>query len=61
LYNFRLLYRIFKFFFGIVLKNITKENIIKKLILNINVKNRAVSRAVVAHAFNPSTWEAEAG
>jgi hypothetical protein len=25
------------------------------------IKNSVVSRAVVAHAFNPSTWEAEAG
>jgi hypothetical protein len=24
-------------------------------------KKRVNSRAVVAHAFNPSTWEAEAG
>jgi hypothetical protein len=27
--------------------------------LNSSVKNTVLSQAVVAHAFNPSTWEAE--
>jgi hypothetical protein len=27
----------------------------------VTIKNNRISRAVVAHAFNPSTWEAEAG
>ena len=29
--------------------------------VHIKVNNKNFSRAVVAHAFNPSTWEAEAG
>jgi hypothetical protein len=33
---------------------------IKKDIYN-SLKDIQESRAVVAHAFNPSTWEAEAG
>jgi major histocompatibility complex class I len=27
----------------------------------IGIKNTQLCRAVVAHAFNPGTWEAEAG
>jgi hypothetical protein len=29
--------------------------------MSYSIKTSFVSRAVVAHAFNPSTWEAEAG
>jgi hypothetical protein len=29
--------------------------------LEVKIKTEPDSRAVVAHAFNPSTWEAEAG
>jgi hypothetical protein len=30
-------------------------------IINKSLKKKKISGAVVAHAFNPSTWEAEAG
>ena len=33
----------------------------KKLVEDVKVRNRICSRVVVAHAFNPSTLEAEAG
>jgi hypothetical protein len=40
---------------------VTFFNICSHGLSKANFKSTNVSRAVVAHAFNPSTWEAEAG
>jgi major histocompatibility complex class I len=32
-----------------------------KKVLNVSIKMRIVKPGMVAHTFNPSTWEAEAG